>query len=48
MNCDRHTLERILRAYEAADISTRRCMELIDQLYSGRDNWHPTRIWENI
>lgn len=31
---------------KAADISTRRAMELIDELYEGRSDWDLERIWK--
>ena len=40
--------ERILRAYERSDISTRRAYELLKQLFDGRKKWNLDVIWENV
>jgi hypothetical protein len=39
--------ERILRAYEAGEISTGRAYELLKKLFNGHKTWNPALIWEN-
>jgi len=39
--------EKILRAYEAGEISTGRAYELLKKLFNGHKTWNSALIWEN-